>query len=67
VGIVGNANYIQMADFVLGIVGLDIAGDDGRALGLWPWETEEGRNPSPMAKYFHENVFGLDESARAER
>ena len=60
VGIVGNAHYTQMADFVLGLFGLDIAGDDGRRLGLWPWESETEREPSPAAEFFHEKIFGLD-------
>ncbi len=33
VGLVGNARYGEMADFLLGFAGIDIAGDDGRKLG----------------------------------
>jgi len=41
VGLVGNANYFEMVDFVLGVVGLDISGDDGAVTGKWPWQSHE--------------------------
>ncbi|MBM4038647.1 MAG: hypothetical protein FJ290_09045 [Planctomycetes bacterium] len=41
VGFVPNACFGQMADFALGFVGLDLAGDDGRKLGRWPWQPED--------------------------
>jgi len=41
VGAVGNANYYEMLDFVLGFIGIDISGDDGRVVGKWPWQSEE--------------------------
>jgi len=47
VGLVANAQFAQMADFLLGWFGIDFAGDDGRKFGLWPWQTEEiRREPS---------------------
>jgi hypothetical protein len=39
VGLVWNARYYEMADFVLGFTGLDIAGDDGVRIGHWPWQS----------------------------
>jgi len=50
VGAVLNANWAQMADFGLGWVGIDFAGDDGRKLGLWPWQADAAaadRRPEP--------------------
>jgi len=38
VGLVLNANFAQMIDFPLGFVGIDLAGDDGRKYGRWPWQ-----------------------------
>ncbi len=35
VGLVWNARYTEFVDFALGWVGLDISGDDGRAVGRW--------------------------------
>jgi len=40
VGLVGNARYMEAADFALGWVGIDIAGDDGSKLGLSPLELD---------------------------
>lgn len=48
---------MQMADFLLGFVGIDIARDDGRHLGLWPWEKED-REASSAAVWLRRNVFG---------
>ncbi len=44
IGLVWNARYMEMADFVLGWTTLDIAGDDGFAVGKWafPYRKEEG-------------------------
>jgi hypothetical protein len=47
VGLVANAQFAQMADFMLGWFGIDFAGDDGRKFGLWPWQTEEILRESP--------------------
>ncbi len=49
-GLIANANFAQMADFMLGWVGIDFAGDDGRKLGLWPWQMPEGTIEEPPAK-----------------
>ncbi|MFO8007283.1 MAG: hypothetical protein R6V05_06050 [Candidatus Brocadiia bacterium] len=35
VGLVWNARYTEMLDFVLGFTTIDIAGDDGYAVGRW--------------------------------
>lgn len=35
VGVVGNARYAEMLDFVLGFFFIDIACDDGRGTGRW--------------------------------
>jgi len=59
VGAVLNANYAQMLDFMLGFTTLDIARDDGREVALWPWESEEDREPSPTAESIREEIFGL--------
>jgi hypothetical protein len=37
VGAVGNLRYMEMVDFVLGWAGVDIANDDGRKFGYYPW------------------------------
>ncbi|MBM4031438.1 MAG: hypothetical protein FJ291_06575 [Planctomycetes bacterium] len=39
-----NVGFAQIPDAVLGWVGIDYAGDDGRKYGLWPWES-----PAPAA------------------
>jgi len=36
VGLVWNARYMEMVDFILGWSTLDIAGDDGYRFGKWP-------------------------------
>lgn len=41
VGLVLNVRYTEIADFLLGLTTLDLACDDGRKLGRWPWQTEE--------------------------
>jgi len=48
---------MQIADFVLGFAGIDIARDDGRPLGLWPWE-DDARRPSRAAVWLRRSVFG---------
>ena len=45
VGIVWNLRYMEIPDFLLGIVGLDIAGDDGYAVGKWSFPR---RSPEPV-------------------
>ena len=45
-GFVGNANYYEMVDFMLGFFGLDISGDDGTPYGKWWWQTYEEANKS---------------------
>jgi len=41
VGFVGNLNYFEALDFVLGFAGIDLCGDDGVLLGKWPDQTYE--------------------------
>jgi len=41
VGLVGNLNYFEMLDFVLGFAGVDLCGDNGVLLGKWPDQTYE--------------------------
>jgi hypothetical protein len=38
VGAVGNLRYMEMVDFLLGFAGVDIAADDGRKFGRYPWQ-----------------------------
>ena len=38
IGAAGNLRYMEAVDFALGFAGIDIAGDDGYKLGLWPFE-----------------------------
>lgn len=45
-GIVGNARYMEMVDFVLGWTTLDLAGDDGHKLSKWPWNFRRRPEPS---------------------
>ena len=40
VGLAGSARYMEMADFLLGWIGIDIAGDDGTKLGQSPEELD---------------------------
>jgi len=42
IGLVGNLRYMEIIDFVLGFTTLDIAGDDGKKMGHWPWRSAEG-------------------------
>ena len=37
-GLAFNARYMEILDFVLGWFGADIARDDGKSTGKWPWE-----------------------------
>lgn len=39
-GAVANLRYMEMIDFLLGLGGLDIAKDDGRKFGRYPWQKE---------------------------
>jgi len=58
VGFVGNLNYTEIADLAAGFVGIDIGGDDGRTVGRWPWEPQEGDRPvDPSAAKMHEQFF----------
>ena len=57
---------MQVLDFALGFVGIDIARDDGRHLGLWPWESDE-RRPSQAAEWLHRTVFGEATRSRPTR
>ena len=60
-GIVGNANYSEMADFMAGFFGIDFAGDDDRLVGRWPWEPQEGPRPvSAAAQAMHEKFFSKE-------
>ena len=43
IGVVANARYTEMIDFVLGWTTLDIAADDGRRLSKWVWRSESSR------------------------
>ena len=47
VGLVVNLHYVQVIDGMLGWFGIDIAGDDGRKLGLWPWQSDERPADTP--------------------
>jgi len=38
VGLVANARYLEMVDFLLGWSTLDIACDDGKKMSKWPWQ-----------------------------
>jgi len=49
---------MQMLDFLLGLFLIDIGGDDGEGLGLWPWERETGIEPSPAAEEIRATLFG---------
>jgi hypothetical protein len=58
VGFTGNIHYVQVADFFTGLFGVDLAGDDGRVVALWPWEEEGGLEPDPTAVWAREEFFG---------
>ncbi len=51
VGILGNANYTQMADFMAGFVGIDLGGDDDRVRGLWPGQVEGHIDPAAQSMH----------------
>ncbi|NLW49723.1 MAG: hypothetical protein GXY85_02625 [Candidatus Brocadiaceae bacterium] len=36
-GVVANARYMEMLDFMLGWAYIDLARDDGRTMSRWPW------------------------------
>jgi outer membrane biosynthesis protein TonB len=46
VGLIVNGNWVQMADAMLGWMGIDICGDDGRKYGRWPWQIPGWPTPS---------------------
>ncbi|HPD17855.1 MAG TPA: hypothetical protein PLE19_23195 [Planctomycetota bacterium] len=56
VGAYANANWVQAIDLALGIVGIDICGDDGYRYGLWPWEA--GFEPSAYAAEVQKQIAG---------
>jgi hypothetical protein len=37
IGAAANLRYMEVVDFVLGLTTLDLGGDDGTAIGRWPW------------------------------
>lgn len=37
IGLVWNARWYEMLDFVVGFTTIDLAGDDGVKIGHWPW------------------------------
>lgn len=43
VGLVWNARWAQIPDFILGFACLDLGGDDGRKFGNWPWTSPDPR------------------------
>jgi hypothetical protein len=48
VGIVWNARWWEIIDFIVGFSGVDLSGDDGNRIGNWPWRTTpqwSGREP----------------------
>ena len=51
-GVIANANAMEAVDLAFGFAGIDVGGDDGRVLGLWPGERE--RRVSPAAQRLHE-------------
>lgn len=53
VGIVWNLRYMEILDFALGWVGLDISGDDGYAVGKWsfPRRRQEARLTETKVAY----------------
>jgi len=40
-GVMANAHVYETLDFLLGLLGFDICGDDGVRLGKWSWQTRE--------------------------
>lgn len=38
VGLVWNARWFEILDFLVGFTTIDLAGDDGARIGAWPWE-----------------------------
>jgi hypothetical protein len=48
VGLVWNARWFQILDFIAGFATLDLARDDGCKFGSWPWQ-KDLRPPKPVA------------------
>ena len=42
IGVMANLRYMQAPDFVLGLLCIDLALDDGRQIGRWPWQRRRG-------------------------
>lgn len=40
-GLMANAHVYETLDFLLGLIGFDLSGDDGVRLGKWSWQTYE--------------------------
>jgi hypothetical protein len=53
VGIVWNARWTEIADFILGWTTLDLAGDDGYKFGKWPGTTRwrDGKTEAATSRY----------------
>ena len=47
VGLVWNARWMEMADFLVGWTTIDIAGDDGHKLGKWSFPRRRDKPPAP--------------------
>jgi len=65
VGLIANANWMQMVDFALGWACIDIAGDDGRKYGLWPWQSNEATAPEKPPRA--ENKAAPEKRARRKK
>jgi hypothetical protein len=42
VGVVANARYMEVVDFIVGWTTLDLACDDGTPIARWPWRGSQG-------------------------
>jgi len=46
IGVTGNIRWPEIGDFLVGLVGLDPAGDDGKEVGRWFWQRKDAGEAS---------------------
>lgn len=49
-GLVANARFLEMFDFMAGLMCLDICGDDGTGESKWPWQARGASNECVRAE-----------------
>ena len=49
-GLVANARFLEMFDFMGGFLLLDLCGDDGTGESRWPWQGKGAKNECMRAE-----------------